>query len=227
MIDLLLLAISRLPNGLAIAGMTTEPDPITGLRWVRPIGDSLLVLDDLRFADGSLARPGDVIHVELGEPLGAPPHVENVAIISGFDPVTKVRSLTDARREKFFPAYLDQSPKDVLGGRTRSLCLVKPDDFHAVFAIDEDGRYETRFVDLHIGRARSEDGLPINDIYWRAWGKQHVNEDEPFAEFAADELRAILGDIYVVIGLNRRGTASIVGVHTLQALDVTLDEQAL
>ncbi len=35
--DLLILAVTKMLGGVCIAGMTGEPDPVTGLCWVRPI----------------------------------------------------------------------------------------------------------------------------------------------------------------------------------------------
>ncbi|MBA3948012.1 MAG: hypothetical protein H0X37_26115 [Herpetosiphonaceae bacterium] len=229
MTDLLLLAMSRLPGGgVSIAGMTTEPDPITGLRWVRPITHKALTLEDLRYVDGTLPRLGDVLALELGEAMPEPPYIENVMVQQGFAPTQRIRSLSAAKRLPFFNTHLDPAPEEILrSSRSRSLCLVKPDDMVATFAVDEEtGVYEARLV-VHIGRLHSSDqGVLVTDLYWRAWGRQLLG-DEPFAEFDAAALREQAGDLFVVIGLNRKGAPVVVGVHPAQSSTVELDEDAL
>jgi len=37
--QVLLLAMTRMRSGICVAGFTTEPDPLTGLQWVRPVRD--------------------------------------------------------------------------------------------------------------------------------------------------------------------------------------------
>lgn len=229
MTDLLLLAMSRLPGGgVSLAGMTTEPDPVTGLRWVRPITTKALTLDDLRYVDGTLPRLGDVLRLELGEAVPEPPYIENVMIRQGFAPTHRIRSLTAAKRLPFFNTHLDPAPEQILRrDRSRSLCLVKPDDLEATFSLDEEtGAYEARLV-IHIGRLHSSDqGVLVTDLYWRAWGRQQLG-DEPFAEYDATALREHWGDLFVVIGLNRKGAPVVVGVHPAQGAPVELDEDAL
>ncbi len=229
MTDLLLLAMSRLPGGgVSIAGMTTEADAVTGLRWVRPITHKALTLEDLRYADSTLPRLGDVLAIELGEAVPEPPYIENVTVQQGFTPTRRIRSLTTAKRLSFFSTHLDPAPEEILRpSRSRSLCLVKPDEVEATFSLDEEtGVYEARLV-LHIGRLHSsEQGVLVTDLYWRAWGRQMLG-DEPFVEFDAAALREQLGDLFVVIGLNRKGAPVVVGVHPAHGYTVELDEDAL
>lgn len=229
MTDLLLLAINRVSgDAVSIAGMTTEPDPVTGLRWARPVSAKPMSLEDLRYSDGSLPRLGDVVRMELGTADVQPPLIEDVDLIAGTRPLQRVRSLTAAKRGSFFATHQDPQPRDVIS-RTpqRSLCLVKPDELQATFAIDEDTeRYEARLV-LSIGKLHSTDqGILVNDLYWRAWGRQQLG-DEPFVEFTMPELQELLGDIYVVITLNSKGRPVVGGVHTIPDYVVELDETKL
>ncbi len=229
MSDLLLLAMSRLPGGgVSIAGMTTEPDPVTGLRWVRPITHKALTLEDLRYADGALPQLGDVLALELGDAVPEPPYIENVTVLQGFTPTRRIRSLSAAKRLPFFSTHLDPAPEEILRStRSRSLCLVKPDDVVATFSLDEEtGVYEARLV-VHIGRLHSSDqGVLVTDLYWRAWGR-HMLGDEPFAEFDAAALREQWGELFVVIGLNRKGAPVVVGVHPAQGYTIELDADTL
>ncbi len=238
--DVLILAVARQPGGLLLAGMTTDRDPKTGLRWVRPVPDAgAFQLDELRYADGSLVRPGDVVRLPLEEPDPAPPHVENVRVELTGAPVELVRRLSPGRREAFFREHLDPAPREVLADRARSLCLVYPDMMTAIVEHDEEtGQFDTKFSGVAIASGqfneegkpkylRSRDDIIATDIYWRALMRSWLSGEDDFLEFDITELRERLGDLYLVISLSPKGTPRIVGVHAVPEYDVRLDEDAL
>lgn len=213
--DVLILGLARVRSGIIVAGMTTEADPVTGLRWVRPIKPDLpLTLDDLRYDDGALVQLGDVVQLDLVEPRPAPPHVEQV--VARFDgPLPFIRDLTETRRAAFFPAHLDPDPAAVLRRRERSVCLVRPEQVEAVFTFDAElQRFEARLFP-RIGRLQSEDGVPVGDLAWRAWGQRQLGDAEDYLHFDHAELRARVGEIYLTLGLGPRGGPLVLGVHTI------------
>ena len=225
--DVLILGMARTKSGLSVAGMTTEPDPLTGLRWVRPIKvGAPLTLDDVRYEDGSLIRLGDVVQLDLGEPQPSPPHIENVPANWGQQPPAFIRELTDARRAAFFPKHNDPSPADVLRDRQRSLCLVRPDRIEAVFSYDEETeRFEARLMP-RIGRLYSEDGVPVADLFWRLWGQQQL-ADQEYLDLDHDALHQLVGEIYITIGLGPRGGPLVLGVHTIPGYRLDIDDSML
>ncbi len=236
--DLLILAISRQPGGLTVAGMTTERDPKTGLRWVRLVpADEPFQLDALRYADGALARPGDVVRLELGEARPASPQVENIAVELDDEPLERVRQLPDERRAAFFAEHLDPTPREVLGERQRSLCLVRPDNMTAIVEYDEEtSHFDAKFfVRIASGQLR-DDGTPkyltskediiVTDIYWRALMREWLGEEE-FVEFNEAELKERLGEIYLVLGLSPKGGPRVLGVHSVPAYEATIDAENL
>lgn len=230
--DVLILGLAQVKNSMSLAGMTTQPDPVTGLRWVRPIkiGGSL-TLDDLRYDDGLLVRMGDVIRLDLQEADSQSPFVENVPTIFGEEPPVLIRELTEARRAAFFPKHIDPDPLAVLGKeRQRSLCLVRPDHVDAVFSFDEETeRFEARLMPTIIIGGRklsSEDGVPVHDVYWKAWGRQQLGDKE-FDQIDDATLRGELGDLYLTLGLNARGKVQIIGVHTVPDYTAGLDLSTL
>ena len=75
---LLLLAVTRMLGGICVAGMTTEPDPVTRLRWVRPVREHGHVLPgDVTCAGGRLFQPFDVVELSLVRPRPILPHAED------------------------------------------------------------------------------------------------------------------------------------------------------
>ncbi len=226
--DVLILAVARQPGGLTVAGMTTERDPTTGLRWVRPIPEAgAWGLDDLRYADDTYVRPGDVVRLDLEAPEELAPYVENAVVDLGANRLERVRRLSAERRATFFADHLDQAPKEVLRERVRSLCLLRPEHVRAIVSCDEEtGRFETRLYVVASGLKSNEEGIAVVDIYWRALMREWL-ADEQYIEIEDDDLRARLGDFYVVVGLGRKGGPLILGVHTVPDYEATLDEDAL
>ena len=225
--DVLILGLTRTRAGVGVAGMTTELDPLTGLRWVRPIKSGApLTLDDLRYDDGALIRLGDVVQIDLQQPQPQPPHIENVVATFGEQPLAFIRELTDTRRTAFFPKHLDPSPADVLVHRRRSLCLVQPDQLEAVFSYDsETERFEARLIP-RIGKLYSDDGVPVSDLFWRAWGQQQLG-DEEYLDLDDAALREMFGDIYLTLGLGPRGGPLVLGVHSVPNYPLTIDDTKL
>ena len=235
--DVLILAVARQPGGLTIVGMTPERDATTGLRWVRLVAAEPFDLEELRYADGSIMRPGDVVRLALGEAQPASSHVENVAVELGDAPLERVRRLGGDRRAAFFAERLDPAPRQVLIERSRSLCLVRPAHLTAIIERDEEtGHFGAKFAIAIPSGHFHEDGTPkylrskedvvVTDIYWRALMRTWLAGEE-FMEVDDAELRERLGEIYVVVGLSPKGGQRILGVHTVPEYDVTLDQEDL
>lgn len=228
--DVLILGMSRVRNNYSVVGMTTEPDPVTKLRWVRPLKQGLpLTRDDLHYEDGQPIRLGDVVQLDLVQPQteAAPPFVENVIANWDAGPPLFIRDLTEARRAAFFPKHLDPDLRAVLSKTPqRSVCLVKPDVVEAVFSFDEETeRFEARLFP-RFGKLQSPDGVPVYDPYWLKWGREHLGDQE-FVQLDEAELRAAVGEMYLTLGLNARGRAQVIGVHTVPNYPLTVDENTI
>ena len=125
--EVLIVAMTRLLSGICTARVTREPDPVTGLRWVRPVREFGTVLPgDMADADGRPAQCCDVVELHLLAPRPDPPHVEDWATDFVRHRPRLLRRLEGEKRARFFAKYLDRAPEDVLVHQTRSLCLVQP-----------------------------------------------------------------------------------------------------
>lgn len=123
--EILILAMTKMLSGICTAGFTTDSDPVTGLRWVRPVRDfDTLQPGDMTDAGGRLVQCCDVIELSLMEPRPDPPHVEDWLTDFVHHRPRLLRRLEDEKRAQFFPKYLDRAPEDVLVHHNRSLCLV-------------------------------------------------------------------------------------------------------
>jgi hypothetical protein len=232
--EILILAVTKMLSGVCTAGMTTERDPVTGLKWVRPVKDfGTLLLGDLTDRRGTVIRPFDVVELNLVKPCPDPPHVEDWVTEFVRHRPRIVRRLEGERRADFLSKYLDENPHEVLAGHSRSLCLVKPDQVKASFGLDAySGKYEARLAftlgaEAYLG-SMQKGGLPVTDVKWRALGQEWLSGGGQL-DYDEDELRDRLDveDFYLALGLSRPFKDEywllVLGVHTVPDYEMEVD----
>jgi hypothetical protein len=232
---------TKMLSGICAAGVTTESDPVTGLRWVRPVRDfDTLQPGDMTTADGRLIQCGDVVEMHLLEPRPDPPHVEDWLVDCVHYRPTCLRTLAGAKRGRFFARYLDRAPEQVLVAHSRSLCLVHPQQVWARFTLDAySGKYEARMgfvvapaTAVSHGSspmwATSTHGIAVTDLKWRALGREwvrqggtlHLDQDTLFQRLEAQ-------DLCLSLGLSRNWQGQywplVVGVHLIPDYQATID----
>ena len=226
--QVLILAMTEMLSGICVAGFIREPDPITGLRWVRPVREFGTVLPgDMTDADGRLVRCGDVVELDLLAPRPDPPHVEDWTVDFVRHRPRWLRRLGGEKRTRFFAKYLDRAPEDVLLHQTRSLCLIQPEQMWARFSLDAySGKYEARMrFALARGanhpRAIGMRGVSVTDLEWRALGRAWLGEEGGCLVLEHDALfeRLEAEAIYLAVGLSRNWQGEywplVVGVHVV------------
>lgn len=225
-IDLLVLAVSRVKKGVALAGMSTEPHPVTGRVWIDIVREEMpLQLRDITLPDGMLIQPGDVIRCEGLEPYSAPPHTEQY-LFTDTTKFTFLRHITPERYAKFLPDHLDRDPHAVLERHERSLCLVKATELHAMF--ERDDKRLKSYMLFELPDMESFDETPVTDLAWRALGQQWMKaEDVDELAFDGDDMREKFGEVYLVLGLYRANSLIVRGVHTIPAYAAKINPQQL
>ncbi len=226
--QVLILAMTKMLSGICTAGLTREPDPTTGLRWVRPVRDFGTILSgDMTDADGRLVQCGDVVELNLVEPRPNPPHVEDWLADFVRHRPRLLRRLEGEKRAGFFTRYLDRAPEDVLVHHTRSLCLVQPEQVWARFSLDAySGKYEARmgFVlagDVNHPQTMKRRGVSVTDLKWHALGRVWMGEKGGYLTLDHDALFERLGAeaLYLAVGLSRNWQGEywplVVGVHAV------------
>jgi hypothetical protein len=233
--EILMLAVNRMLGGVCVAGMTTEHDPVTGLRWVRPTREhGHVLLGDITTAEGALLRPFDVVEFNLLRAHPVPPHSEDwIADFVRHRPRV-VRCLEGERRLSFLRNYVDTDPGQVLDRQERSLCLVKPDWIRGCFRLDAySGKFEAR-LGFALGPrtyrgSHAKGGFPVADLRWRALGRAWLPEEGGWTEFDGGDLEARYGiqELFLAVGLmpSYRGDhwPTIIGVHTVPNYQATVD----
>ena len=226
--EVLILAMTKMRAGICTAGFTLDPDPVTGLRWVRPVRDfDTLHRGDMSDADGRLVQCCDVVELNLIEPRPEPPHVEDWLTDFVHHRPKLLRRLEGEKRAQFFPRYLDHAPEDVLIHHTRSLCLVQPERVWAFFRLDSySGKYEARMGfslegDVNHPRALSRRGVSVTDLKWQALGRAWLGEDGGSLTLNHDDFfeRLNIDSLYLALGLSRSWQGEywplVIGVHAV------------
>ncbi|MGD8397365.1 MAG: hypothetical protein PVG11_00775, partial [Anaerolineae bacterium] len=221
--------------GVCIAGMTTEPDPVTGLRWIRPVREfGHVLLGDITTAADQVLCPFDVVEFSLLRPCPEPPHGEDWVVDFVRHRPRVLRRLEGARRAAFLAKHLDRDPDQVLKTEERSLCLVKPGWVKGSFRLDVySGKFTAR-LGFGLGRCRYIDsharaGLTVTDLKWRALGRAWLPADGGWVEFDGGDLEARFGidEVYLAVGLTRtfegRYWPIVIGVHTVPDYEATID----
>jgi len=212
--------------------MTAAPDPVSGLRWIRPVKrHSALLPGDIRYADGTLMRPGDVVRWQAAPLPAPPPHVEDALVDPVRDRPLLLRRRAAAARAQFCATHLDRAPADVLCRQTRSLCLLRPASARATWDRDPySGRYEARMAFQSQEFSTDERGLPVTDLAWRALGRDWL-AGRARLELDDAALHERIGPVCLAIGLGRafegRHWPLVIGVHAPGLPDVEIDESEL
>ncbi len=232
---ILLLAVTKMLGGVCLAGMSTEPDPITGLRWVRPVREhGHVLLGDVTTPDGAVLQPFDVVELNRLRPREMAPHVEDWITDFVRHQPRVLRRLEGERRAAFLRKYLDTAPGEVLVSQQRSLCLIRPEWVKGCFRLDGySGLFEARLAFGLDGKpyrgSYAKGGIAVTDLKWRALGRAWLPADGGWTEFTAGDLEARLGirEVYLAVGLTRAYQGGywlvIVGVHTLPDYEATVD----
>ncbi len=227
MTDLVLLAVSRMASGVCIGGVEPEGGP-----WIRPVKSfGCPRLADIRFNDGSLMQPFDVVGLNLLEARPAPPHREDMQCDFLHPRPHLRRHLDEPEREDLLRRCHDPRPADVWCSGDRSLTLFEPLSLTAAFVYDVYSRkYETRIAWPGYDRAQ---GAPVTDLKWRALGWEWVLQGPHHQQYDREGLRRRLGveRIFLAVGLSRSFQGQfwpmVVGVHTLPDYVATVDERRL
>jgi hypothetical protein len=238
--EILVMVMTRMLSGVCTAGFTRQRDPVSHLRWIRPVKErGTLLLGDLTDGDGRVIQPGDVVELHPRQPRPDPPHAEDWITDFIYHRPRLLRRLEGERRARFLREHLDQAPADVLGREpVRSLCLVQPDRLWARFDLDPYSyKYQARIgftlPEARHPQANSTRGVPVTDVKWRALGRTWLEPTEGKLLLDESALRARLKaqEIYLALGLSRGFKGQLwllaIGVHVVPDYQVEIDHANL
>jgi hypothetical protein len=234
--QVLVMAMTHMLSGVCTAGFSRQKDPVSHLRWIRPVKErGTILLGDLTDGDGRVIQPGDVVELHSRQARPDPPHAEDWVTDFIYHRPRLLRRQEGERRARFLAEHLDQAPEDVLGcNPRRSLCLVRPDRLWARFDLDSCAlKYQARLgftlPGAHHPWANSPRGVPVTDVKWRALGRRLLGQTKNTMALDDNALRAKLEaqEIYLSLGLSRGFQGKlwllVVGVHVVPEYQVEID----
>lgn len=220
MTEIIVLAVTRLSDGVCVAGVTNDGD------WVRPTRPNAahwrqLEYSDCRDASGEwIVRKGNTVRMDLIEPIPKGAHSEDWLVGQRHPELVEEVSKEDYRgickelQEK--SAALIEAPS-----AKRSLMMVHPKKitsftFNVETNMKGQKRYTPRCFFWLGGKLRQR--VPISDAEWRGYGrglrKQHGGDCRVIGGDAFDQLDA--EDCWLTLGRNEFDSTiylMVIGVH--------------
>lgn len=221
--DVVLLAVTKMLSGFCVGGISLS----TG-KWVRPVKEhGTILLGDIRYADGAVMRPFDVVRLELSSHRPKPPHVEDWICDFVRNRPEHIGRLEDEKRWEFLRQFaVAGGERGILRGDC-SLILSAPLPTAASFSLDEySGRYDARVFVPGVEEGR---GIPVTDLKWRALGRSLLSRGQNPLKLSAAKLRTTINvsSVYLALGLSRlhegRHWPLAVGVHTMPDYQAEVD----
>lgn len=218
MTEITILAVSRISDGVCVAGITDDG------RWIRPTrpnrNDSWRQLkhDDCKDIKGNwIVRKGNRVRFDLVESIPKDSHTEDWRI--GDRKAQLVHELYEEEYFDFCQNHQEVSldPLEQTTG-TRSLILLRPEKFTSfTFQIETSLKGKQSYVPRceFIFNGRLHLSMPISDVEWRGYGQRYLqNKQRPTVKDILHENQ--IENYWLTIGQNVVGSTvylMVVGVH--------------
>ncbi|HUT46165.1 MAG TPA: hypothetical protein VMX36_07745 [Sedimentisphaerales bacterium] len=204
MTEITILAVSRISDGVCVAGITNEG------QWIRPTrpnsDDSWrqLELEDCRDLSGNwIIRKGNRVKFDLVESIPKGNHSEDWRI--GSRRTRLVHELTEEEYFEFCQKHQERSLKSLEQiTDMRSLILIRPERFTSfTFRIETSRKGKRSYVPRcgFVFNGRLHLSKPISDAEWRGYGRKYLHTKQgPTVKNIFDENKT--ENYWLTIGLN-------------------------
>jgi len=224
MVEITILALTRLSDGVCAAGITSKG------KWIRPTrpnasGWRQLEYSDCKDVDGQwVVRKGNVVRMDLVKHIPEKRHSEDWLIGSRKPEVVRELSDEEYLRTCRQVAETSTDPIDVPDA-ARSLLLVHPDEIVSFsFGIETDWegeqKYRPRCTFKLANRAYTNKG--ITDAEWRGYGRKYLRSGSRSHRLQSSEIFADTRtkDCWLTLGANRVKSTDYLLVIGIQLLPV-------
>lgn len=232
MTEITILAVSRISDGVCVAGITDDG------QWIRPTrpnrDDSWRQLDrdDCRDVNGNwIVRKGNRVRIDLVEPIPKGTHSEDWRI--GSRRAQLVHELSEQEYFGFCQNYQELTLEPIEQTiNTRSLILVRPERFTSfTFEVETSLKGKRSYVPRcgFVFNQRLHLRKPISDVEWREYGRKYLRNNQCPA--VKDILHENQTDNYwLTIGQNIVGSTiylMVVGIHFFPVRHFDMDFKRL
>ncbi|MDI6735777.1 MAG: hypothetical protein QME42_06235 [bacterium] len=227
--NLVILAMTKMANGVCIAGI----EPETG-QWIRPVRldvsdpmEHCIQLTDFIIKGQPQIKYLGLSQFGLKEPKPEPPHIEDWLIDRRVKPKL-VKELSNSEKIEFLKAHSHQDDLPNLEGLKYSLGMITPEDFSFHFKPNKAGDDIAVRVDFSVN-SRNYSDIPCSDIKMRALGRKvlsYLGKSE-HRLFRQDFDKKGYEQVFFAMGLTRpykdKNWLMVIGVHTVPEYQAQID----
>ena len=230
MVEITILALTRLSDGICAAGITNDG------KWVRPTRPNLsgwrqLEYSDCKDANGRwVLRKGNVVRLDLVKPIPDKQHSEDWLV--GSRKAELVKELSDEEYLDTCRRIAKPSTHPIeVPNATRSLLLVHPDEILSFsFGIETDWegeqKYTPRCTFKIANQAFSNKG--ITDAEWRGYGRKYLRSGSGSHRLQSSSIFADIdtSDCWFTLGANRVKSTDyllVIGIHLFPVRHFQMD----
>lgn len=231
---LVVLAMTKMANGICAAGIESEQTNLVTGQWIRPVRldisdpmEHCIQLTDFIIQGELQIKLLGLSEFFLKEPKPSPPHIEDWVIDRRVKP-RLIKEFTDNEKLVFLNGNAHNEDLDKLTRKECSLGLIKPDDFLIHFGPNKKGDDIAVRVDFTIRKERWKD-KPCPDIRLRALGRYILQYLKKPSHCLAmeDFLKKGYANIFFALGLTRlyqgENWLMVIGVHTIPEYKAKID----
>jgi hypothetical protein len=220
MTEITILAVTRLSDGVCVAGVTQDG------QWVRPTRPTSLDWRQLEYSDckdksGAWAvRKGNIVAMDLAEPIPAEAHSEDLRI--GRQAPVLVKQLPEAEYRQVCAELTEGSTAPIEGpDAKRSLMMVHPAKITSFsFDVEENWKGQKKYTPrctFWLGGRLYRD-RSVSDAEWREHGRHIRKKNGGDCRLTGEEVFRSLGieDCWLTLGRNEVESniyLMVIGVH--------------
>jgi hypothetical protein len=230
MVEITILALTRLSDGVCVAGITNDG------RWIRPTrpnpsGWRQLEYSDCKDANAHwVVRKGNVVRMDIVKPIPEEQHSEDWLVGSRKPELVKKLSEKEYLRTCNQIADTSTAPIDNPNA-ARSLALVHPEKVISFsFGIETDWEGEKKYrprCTFRLGK-RVYTNKGITDAEWRGYGRKYLQNGSSYQRLQFSAIFADTGtnDCWFTLGANRVKSTDyllVIGIHLFPVRHFQMD----
>ena len=229
MTEITILAVTRLGDGVCIAGISNDG------RWIRPTRSNQddswrqLEFSDCNDVNGRwVVKKGNIVRIDLARAIPRGDHSEDWMV--GHRKPELLKELSESEFRKFCEAHSENS-LELLEGKVadRSLAMVHPDEI-CTFYFGPDERKPLKYIPRCTFRmgGRTYSDIAVTDAEWRGLGRIINIGENKSCQLSAKNLFESLGteSCYLSIGryeVNSTVYLLVIGVHLFPVRHFDMD----
>lgn len=229
MVEITILALTRLSDGVCAAGITNDG------KWIRPTRPNPSGWRQLEYSDCKdasrhwIIQKGNMVRMDLKSPIPEGAHTEDWLVGAKKPELVEELSEQDYKR---LCKKLAEGTTDLIKGSEakRSLIMVQPNVESFSFGFETDWEGERKYIPrctFQLGK-RIYRNMGITDAEWRGYGRRYLQNGSGFQRLQSSAIFTDTGtnDCWFTLGANRVKSTDyllIIGIHLFPVRHFQMD----